>query len=233
MTSANLTQSNTRNTGNGEQIGKFSIERHCAKIGKPEKNWFSDHTRLLLRPTRSALLCIALFFTTVLLFSPVRSAAQANEEISGISITSNPLTIGPVSKDLSDLIALIEEMIRILEEAKRKVEEGPDGKRDGPLVFPQPLSALLDGAQAQIDQLFNPLQNPNLTPVDAGSVERFIPPSTLADYADMSLTLADEALAAALSLSQPLRDETIGSRLKTIEMLLPGYLQAGLDAGFD
>ena len=81
--------------------------------------------------------------------------------------------------------------------------------------------------------MFDPLQDPSLSPVDAGSVERFTPPSTLADYADLTLTLADEAQAAALSLSQPLRDETIGSKLKTIEMILPDFLQAGLDAGFD
>ena len=148
-------------------------------------------------------------------------------------MSSNPRSLGPVSKDLTDLIKLIEELIRILEEAKRKIEEGPDGKRDGPLVFPQPFSVLLDGVQAQIDQLFDPLQYPSLTPVDAGRVERITTPITLADYADVSLTLGDEALAAALSLSQPLRDEAIGSKLKTIEDLLPGYLQAGLDAGFD
>ena len=91
----------------------------------------------------------------------------------------------------------------------------------------------MDDAQTQIDQLFDPLQNPNLNPVDAGEVERIATPSTLADYADVSLSLADEAMAAALSLSQPLRDETIGSKLKTIEFLPPGYLPAGLDAGFD
>ena len=64
-------------------------------------------------------------------------------------------------------------------------------------------------------------------------MEAITEPSTLSDYAAVSLTLADEALAAALSLSQPMRDKTIGSKLKTIESLLPGYLQAGLDAGFN
>ena len=233
MTSANLPQSNTGNIENGEQIRKFSIANRCLKIGKSEKRWLYDNPRPFLPPIHSALFCIALLISTVLLCSPVRSTAQAYEVTSGISISSNPPSIGPISEDLSDLIAMINEIIRILEEAQRKVDEGPDGKRDGPLVFPQPLSVLLDGVQAQIDQLFDPLQNPSLTPVDAGRVERITTPSTLADYADVSLTLADEAMAAALSLSQPLRDETIGSKLKTIEDLLPGYLQAGLDAGFD
>ena len=233
MTSANLPQSNTRNIGNGVQIGKKSIQRCGAESGKPLREGFSQSSRPLFFRASSALFCITLLFSLFFLFSSDQAAAQTGESSPIVRLDSNRQTIGPVSDLLDEILTLLEEIIRILEEAKRKIEEGPDGKRDDPLVFPQPLSVLLDGVQAQIDQLFDPLQNPNLTPVDAGSVERFTPPSTLADYAAMNLTLADEALAAALSLSQPLRDETIGSKLKTIELLLPDYLQAGLDAGFD
>lgn len=233
MTSANLPQSNTRNIGNGVQIGKKSIQRRRAESGKPLREGLSQSSRPLFFRASSALLCITLLFSLFFLFSSDQAAAQTGDSSPIVRLDSNHQTISPVLSNLDDIIALIEELIRILEEAKRKIEEGPDGKRDDPLVFPLPLSVILDGVQAQIDQLFDPLQDPSLSPVDAGSVERFTPPSTLADYAAMNLTLADEALAAALSLSQPLRDETIGSRLKTIELLLPVYLQAGLDAGFD
>ncbi|MCH7601151.1 MAG: hypothetical protein IIB54_00130 [Planctomycetes bacterium] len=233
MTSANLPQSNTRNIGNGVQIGKKSIQRRRAESGKPLREGLSQSSRPLFFRASSALFCITLLFSLFFLFSSDQAAAQTGESSPMVLIDSNHQTISPVLSNLDDIIALIEELIRILEEAKRKIEEGPDGKRDDPLVFPLPLSVILDGVQAQIDQLFDPLQDPSLSPVDAGSEERNLIPTTLSEYADVSLALGDEALAAALSLNQPLRDETIGSKLKTLEGLLYGYLLAGLDAGFD
>ena len=232
MTSGNLPQSNTRNCGFGVQFGKNSTERSRTKSENHIRKGHSQGSYAVSIQSISTLLCIILLLFLFIFTSSDQAAAQSGKSITTVLMTSNHQEIGPVSDALDDVIALLLKIIRILEEAQRKIEEGPDGKRDGPLVFPQPVSVLLDGTQDLIDQVFNPLQDPNLSPVDAGTSEH-LKPRTLTEFADTSLTLADEALAAAQTLNQPLRDETIGSKLKTIEDLLPLYLQAALDAGFN
>ena len=142
MTSANLPQSNTRNIGNGVQIGKKSIQRRRAESGKPLREGLSQSSRPLFFRASSALFCITLLFSLFFLFSSDQAAAQTGDSSPIVRLDSNHQTISPVLSNLDDIIALIEELIRILKEAKRKIEEGPDGKRDDPLVFPQPLSVL-------------------------------------------------------------------------------------------
>lgn len=232
MASENLTQSNTSNCGFGVQFGKNSTERSRAKSENPIQKGHSQGSYAVSIQSISAILCITLLLSFFILSSSDQAAAQSDESTTPVLKAQNHQEIGPVSDALDDVIALLLEIIRIFEEAQRKIEEGPDGKKDGPLIFPQPVSVLLDGTQDLIDQMFNPLQDPNLSPVDAGTSEH-LKPRTLTEFADTSLTLADEALAAAQTLNQPLRDETIGSKLKTIEDLLPLYLQAALDAGFN
>ena len=91
------------------------------------------------------------------------------------------------------------------------------------------LAEALDAIEAEVDLLLDPLELPNLEPVDAGIVNILIGPETLEDYATTVLGLADDALWAHDNLSQPLRDFTIGTDVKTIRHLLPGYrLAAGL-----
>lgn len=231
MASRNLSQSNTRNCGFGVQFGKNSTERSRTKSENPIQKWHSQGSYAVSIQSISTLLCIILLLSLFILSSSDQAAAKSDVSTTPVLKAQSHQEIGPVSDSLDDIIALLLEIIRILEEALRKIEAGPDGKYD-PLVFPQPISVLLDGTQDLIDQMFNPLQDPNLSPVDAGTSEHLFP-RTLTEFADTSLTLADEALAAAQTLNQPLRDETIGSKLKTIEELLPLFLQVALDAGFD
>jgi hypothetical protein len=87
----------------------------------------------------------------------------------------------------------------------------------------------LDDVESMIDQLFDPNQNPVLVPVDAGSIDTSVDPTTLPEYADTCSSLAQDALD--VYDDQLPRDyDAIGSDLKTLESLLPAYCQlAGIE----
>lgn len=138
-----------------------------------------------------------------------RSVAQSNTEIGDI---------GPVADLSSDLIAILLQMIEDLEDA----EEVVDG-RAGPLTGADKIlvAGLLDHVEDHIDQVFNSVKDPNLSPVDAGSIDYSFGPYTLDDHAADSVDLALDAMSEVLS--QNPSDDVIGTKLKTIKNLLPSY----------
>ena len=125
---------------------------------------------------------------------------------------------------LDDIIDILEDIIDDLETAEAEI-----GTRTGPLQEPTKTAVanLLDNAEALIDQILDSNEYPSLTPADAGSVDSSFAPTTLPEYATDSNDLALDALQEALSII--VDDETIGTDLKTIKSLLPGYrLEAGI-----
>ena len=94
----------------------------------PFRKGFLVAPALLFFGASSTLLCITLLFSLFFLLSSDQAVAQTGDSSPMVLIDSYHQTISPVSGNLEDMIALIEELIRILEEMKRKIEVGPDGK---------------------------------------------------------------------------------------------------------
>ncbi len=136
--------------------------------------------------------------------------------------------------DGQSIIEKLEELIEALEKSKDEVQgdvsldAGHNGETEM-MSLNMRLFSHINSASRSVDDILDPMVEPNLDPVDAGEVENVVPPTSLIQYANTTLGLAYEALAAATSLGQPLRDEVIGSKLKTIDLLMPGYYAA---AGF-
>jgi hypothetical protein len=124
-------------------------------------------------------------------------------------------------KDVSDLL---EKLLRQLSDAKNTV-----GNSNDPPTGADALSLAhdLDSAELKIEQLFDPYVLPVLDPVDAGAIDPAVTPLTLVEHACACADLAEEAYV--LSLFGQEDHEEIGSALKTIRHLLPGYRElAGL-----
>jgi hypothetical protein len=83
----------------------------------------------------------------------------------------------------------------------------------------QTLDAQLDNAEALIDQVFNPVVAPNLTPVDAGNISLLFTPSTLADYAEQCIDLAQDAKDELVLHGDLFDHALVGTKLKTIRYL--------------
>lgn len=125
---------------------------------------------------------------------------------------------------LDDIIAILEDIIDDLAGAEAEI-----GSAIGPLQEPSKtiVANLLDNAEALIDQILDSNEYPSLTPADAGSIDSSFAPTILPDYASDSNDLAVDALQEALS--RIVDDAVIGTDLKTIKSLLPGYrLEAGI-----
>jgi hypothetical protein len=126
--------------------------------------------------------------------------------------------IGPVAGWLDDLIRDLERVKKALEDSAVAI-----GGQAGPLG--EPLASIvdrnLDSAEFKIRQLQDPGHSPSLEPADAGEVDETVNPTTLSEHAEACADLADEALYEA-----QLGDascEVIGTKLKTIQALLPDY----------
>lgn len=121
---------------------------------------------------------------------------------------------------VDDLIALLEDIADDLAAAEAEIGSGL-----GPLQEPSKtiVANLLDNAEALIDQILDSNVYPSLTPADTGSVDPSFAPTTLPEYATDSNDLAVDALQEAQS--RIVDDEIIGTDLKTIKSLLPGYRQ--------
>jgi hypothetical protein len=126
--------------------------------------------------------------------------------------------IGPVAGWLDDLIRDLERVKKALEDSAVAIagQAGPLG---------EPLASIvdrnLDSAEFKISRLQDPGNSPSLEPADAGEVDGTVNPTTLSEHAEACVDLADEALYEA-----ELGDadcEVIGTKLKTIQALLPDY----------
>lgn len=145
--------------------------------------------------------------------------AQANADVSVPDV-------GPIADWGDDMLELVADLLRILAEAKYIIDNlGGEGPLSGSDLTGVQQS--LDAAEGIIDQIFDPYQYPSLIPIDAGTVDTSLNPSTLGDYAADCVTCAEEARDAVTPFH--VADVTIGSKLKTIQALLPDYrLEAGI-----
>jgi hypothetical protein len=135
----------------------------------------------------------------------------------------------PVAGWADGLYELLYDLLYILADAWDGVGgwgcEGPLGDPAASLV-----QADLADAESIIVQILDPNQAPCLDPVDAGSVDSGVEPALLSEYAYECKLMAEEALQAALSSPTVTNAEIVGTKLKTIASLLPGYRQeAGIE----
>lgn len=126
-----------------------------------------------------------------------------------------------------DVLQLAYRLLEIMAEMKDAINGlGNEGPLESPYI--SEAEANLDDAEGIIAQILDPFQPPYLTPVDAGSVDSSVQPDLLSEYADDCDALAYEAWQAADAVDP--NDVLIGTNLKTIEALLPGYrTEAGIE----
>ncbi|MCZ6835322.1 MAG: hypothetical protein O7G85_06055 [Planctomycetota bacterium] len=165
---------------------------------------------------------VPLFFV-LLAFLSFPAAQTLPVETSVLSSTNIELLPDQERRASSKIRELLEKLKENAGKAKDKVDgTGTPEERSFRRVI-LGLEDDLDAIDADIDKLLDPNQYPSLSPYDAGFMEPVGVPNSLEDHASVVLTLAIEALAAYNALSQPLRDETVGSKIKTIQALMPGY----------
>ena len=170
-------------------------------------------TQVKFRPPVGGRLLTA---TALVALIGVLSAAAGGRQVTPLQRTQiQPGDVGPIVTWLDDLIQDLEDMEDNLDDAETTVAE-----QQGPLVNPDlsRVSDRLDSAMAIIDRILDPLQYPSLAPSDAGDIDYSVTPSTLPEYADKSLTLAQQAAYEAKFGAAD--DDYIGSCLKTIKYLI-------------
>ncbi|UCD74921.1 MAG: hypothetical protein JSV91_14180 [Phycisphaerales bacterium] len=139
------------------------------------------------------------------------------------TVNTEVASVAPVADWDDDLLELLDTLMGIMAEAKDVVDFcGCEGPLDDPAR--SDVEDDLIEAEAIVVQILDPLQIPTLTPTDAGSIDPSVDPTSLTEYADECVLLAEEAWQAAQSSRSD--DEVIGTKLKTIESLLPAYRQA-------
>ena len=164
------------------------------------------------------LLAAALFAAVVALTAVDRSIASVEAEAAVPGL-------GPIANLTDDLIKTLEDIEDELEAVTTSVGGGP-GPLDGPTL--DDVADSLDVVEAVIDDLFDAAVYPSLEPVDAGAADTSVDPASLPDYAAESLFQVRAALQD-LFTTPSIDDDYIGSRLKTILYLLPGFrAEAGI-----
>ena len=118
--------------------------------------------------------------------------------------------LDPILKDFLD------QLEQWLKELDDLLDTAPD--IDDPETQ-QTIRGTLNEIESHIDAIFDPQQAPVLSPPDAGTPDESVEPTTLRQYVKASLTLTTQAKGAS-------EHEEIGSRLKTILHLLPGFRDA-------
>ncbi|HEB60350.1 MAG TPA: hypothetical protein ENJ06_00840 [Phycisphaeraceae bacterium] len=113
------------------------------------------------------------------------------------------------------LLDLLNRLIDYLELLKEDI-----GNNSGPLTGQALTNATQHSsdAEGEIDTLFDGNVQPNLSPVDAGSVDTSVQPSGLPAYAQACVDLADDAVTEANGNRD---NNIIGSKVKTIDHLMP------------
>lgn len=212
-------------TTNRPQDGPVSNISEVACHWRPPS---PSRSRLRALIERRARISFALFAVLALSIAVLRFNEHTSASHSGLTAVAavHPNTSSSTASVdiLDDLIAILEDIADDLAGAEAEI-----GTLTGPLQDPTKTTVanLLDSAEAWIDQILDANEYPSLTPADAGSVDTSYDPTTLSEYATDSNDLAVDALDEALSLIVDY--EVIGSHLKTIQSLLPGYrLEAGI-----
>lgn len=159
---------------------------------------------------------IALAFVTPLLGSPFASAAAGPDPQSGAIVADAASAFSNSSED--ELREILRQIRERLKAAGNEVND-----RSGPLPEPDASGVLinLDVAEAMLDQIRDPGQEPSLSPADVGFASPYAPTSPLATLSDDCLRLAESAYLEALN---PVPNHVvIGSDLKGIRKRLDDY----------
>jgi hypothetical protein len=166
------------------------------------------------------LVAALLAMMTILVLPAGGTAFAVAAPDSGVAVSGNVLN--PVADELDDIIDILKQIEKGLSDAEESVGQG-SGRPSDPTY--SDLAYYLDDAEDLIDQILDPLQEPSLDPWDAGAVDPSVTPTTLTQYADQCLSLAEEAVDEA-EYGCPPDHDVIGTRLKTIKSCLPGYRSA-------
>ena len=124
------------------------------------------------------------------------------------------------SSTLDDLLEDLKEWLEELDEILDDLPEDVDPDSETKLQIGQKL----DDVEAVIGQILDGQQAPSLDPHDAGAVDTSVTPATRSEYAQACRTLGAQARQGVLS--PPPDYQEIGTKLKTIQHLLPGYRAA-------
>jgi hypothetical protein len=179
--------------------------------------------RSLIRSlTGRALLTVVLLFTVVILLIPGNGTVSAAVGMAGLPAGASGSVLSPVADSLDDLIEILKKIEKELRDADEEV--GSSGSRPHE-PSTSVLALCLDNAEAFIDQVLNPLEDPSLEPFDAGSVDPGVEPVLLEEFADECLLMAEQAADEA-EFGCPADHEVVGTKLQTIKSCLPGYRAA-------
>ena len=172
-------------------------------------------------PGRSLLIAILLTALSVFAVSSTSSASGDNPAPNAAAQASGNVS-APVPDDFDELLKFLKELEKKLAEADELVDQG-NARPDDP--DPTSLDACLDDAEDIIDLILDPMEDPSLQPASAGAVDPSVAPTTLAEYADECLALAEDAVDEA-DFGCPPDHAVIGTKIKTIKACLPGYRAA-------
>jgi hypothetical protein len=168
-------------------------------------------------------------FGRTLLITLVLIAAAALVPAGRTSASVDPAVanggLGPIADLIGDLIDTLEEVEEELDAVSTSV-----GGNAGPLqgTTLTDVGDALDAVEAIIEDIFDDAVYPSLEPVDAGTSDTSVDPATLPDYATDCL-LEIRAALGSLVVTPSVDADYVGSRLKTILHLLPGFREeAGL-----
>lgn len=190
---------------------------------------FTQSIRSTRRNGKGFLVILALILTGSLLGLQRMSFAELSPNNSQLNLqdSSTQLELSYLTPStIQDLLDLLERIRQILVEAREKAKELEEQGGGGTSALVLGLFNDLDMAGTEVSNLFNPLISPSLDPIDAGTADRLLPGLDLLDFANLALLNAEQAIVATNTLSWPLRDEVIGSRIKTIQAILPLYHDA-------
>lgn len=192
-------------------------------------NQFTQSIRTSHGIGKGFLVILAMILTSSLLGLQRMSLAEVspNPTPQNLQASAAQLELSLLSPSpIQDLLELLERLKKLFEEALEKAKEIEEQGGGGTSALFLGLFNDLDMAGTEVSNLFNPLISPRLDPIDAGTADRLLPGLDLLDFANLALLNAEQAIVATNTLSWPLRDEVIGSRIKTIQAILPLYHDA-------
>jgi hypothetical protein len=129
---------------------------------------------------------------------------------------------------------LMEQLAELLERLKEVLDVSYDAVDESPAPLDARRRAIIRSSLNDAEQIILEIQDPDieptLSPADAGSIDDSVNPGTLYGYAEACRQLAGDAYLHVLLGPEDLDHEYVGTRLKTIQDLIPGYRTlAGLD----
>ncbi|MCP3905103.1 MAG: hypothetical protein GY715_15875 [Planctomycetes bacterium] len=128
-------------------------------------------------------------------------------------------TVEPIANGDDDYEGTLAEMKRLLDDAAAQIFQGNSAADLGDQMG---VLDLIDEAEAMVSQVLDPGQAPSLNPPCAGEIDPDIEPQDLGEHAMACCVMAMEAVVAVRTAPQT-SDEEVGTKLRTIQSLLPEY----------